>query len=161
MKKLKIVLVAVLLCVFSLAALAVSGCSGDIFEYTSIGENEYEIKVKDKEVENLSGDIVIPSEYKGGKVTRLADYCFGTKWATLNKITIPEGVTSIGMGATWYVHVLTIDLPVSITHIESLGLNVERNGTINYSGTRAQFLAIEKEQSSYTNNVVCSDGDLK
>ena len=47
---------------------------------------------------NATGEITIPDEIEGAKVTRIGNSAF-RKCSLLQKITIPDSVTSIGMQA--------------------------------------------------------------
>ena len=82
-------------------------------EYTLLNDNTYEVGIGTC----TDSEIVIPTEYKGKKVTKLKDnafyYCNG-----LTKITIPDSITSIGKKAFYSCSsLLEVEIPDSVISI--------------------------------------------
>lgn len=86
-----------------------------IFTLNSTG-NTYTVKATD-EGKTLE-EAVIPSNVDGYKVTTIADYCF-IRCDGLKKVTIPEGVTVIGMSAFYNCTALTeVTIPSTLMSIK-------------------------------------------
>ncbi|MCD7729643.1 MAG: leucine-rich repeat domain-containing protein, partial [Clostridia bacterium] len=150
MKKLLILLLSIIsvicLCMGLSACGSVSDGDSDNsyeFEYTLMDDGTYSISLKateDNVLGDITGSIVIPSEYKGAKVTAIGssgfsdcsqvtgitipdtittigDYAFNFCMA-ITEITIPDSVTTIGDYAFYYCSSLTeISLPDSVVSI--------------------------------------------
>ena len=72
--------------------------------------------------QNTSGEITIPSETNGYKVVAIAKYAF-EQCSQLTKVTIPEGITSIGEQGLYYCTSLTeIHLPSTVTSLGYVAL---------------------------------------
>ncbi|MBP5366068.1 MAG: leucine-rich repeat domain-containing protein [Bacteroidales bacterium] len=108
--------IAVFLTLFPFPVMALVGksfLSGD-FRCNVISENEVSIEAVNN---SLSGNITIPSEVEGYKVTTIATFGFGG-CSNITSITIPEGVTSIGNNVFYMCSGLTsITIPASVTSI--------------------------------------------
>ena len=115
----------------------------------------------------------IPGAYKENKrwiipadagIRHIGDYAYSQQ--SSNDLVIPEGVISIGEHAFEYASgMLTLTIPSSVTLIKKEALIGCRSlRTINYSGTMAQWEAIEKgaDWDKYTGAFVvhCTDGDI-
>ena len=62
-------------------------------------------------------ELIIPSEFNGKPVTRIADY--GFMYADITSITIPDSVTDIGIQTFYYCENLaSIEIPDSVTKID-------------------------------------------
>jgi len=101
-------------------------CSYDYF--TGEDEIEYLLDLRHKTAKVLRGNyedkvvVVIPRivSYKGSefRVTSIVDYCFST-CSRLTNITLPEGITSLGISCFYGCSSLTnITLPKGITSLE-------------------------------------------
>jgi len=65
-----------------------------------------------------SGEVTIPSTINGLPVTRIGDYVFNSVYYSLTAITIPDSVTSIGVGAFSPCYALrSLALPTNLTSI--------------------------------------------
>ncbi|MBQ8448356.1 MAG: leucine-rich repeat domain-containing protein, partial [Clostridia bacterium] len=104
--------------------------------------------------------ITIPESVSSIGISAFA-YCYG-----LTSITIPESVTSIGNSAFSHCKSLTsITIPKGVTSIGwSTFYNCSRLTSINYTGTIAEWNAIEKGSDWNTSTpnytVTCTDGTI-
>ncbi len=109
-------------------------------------------------------EVFIPQTHNGKPVKEIGDRAF-----SLGKIThlfIPDGVTKIGESAFIYCSLKSITMPDSVTHIGNNAFYMCSLLTdLNFKGTKAQWNAIEKDNSLsyYAINctVHCTDGDIE
>ena len=107
-------LFAMLLCL----ALALGGGA---WAETSAGDYGYEV-LEDgtamiTKYKGSDAELEIPAELDGYAVTAIGDYVFFSLDA-LTKVTVPEGVTKIGMGAFFYCTAMAeLALPATLTEI--------------------------------------------
>jgi len=96
-------------------------------------------------------EVTIPATYKGKAVTCIGalenidvDF-FGASWVNIKRITIPDGVTSIGICAFYSCSSLaSVTIPSSVTSIGKLAFDSCSNlSNIYFGGTEAQWNAIE------------------
>lgn len=84
----------------------------------------------------------------------------------LLSVELPEGVTTLGQGCFNYnKRLYELYLPKSLKTIESMALaNCSNLKTINYSGTKSQWNAIniasDADEFTYVEKIKCSDGDI-
>lgn len=139
---------------------------------TSIGSYAFSDCDKLKSITLGNGITAIPSQicYKcyelesvtfGNKITTIG---FGAFWqCKLTSVTIPDGVTVIEHSAFGSCDELTsVTIPKSVTSIGNSAFMCKLLNSINYSGTKADWDKITKEDYAfnYTETVHCSDGDL-
>lgn len=62
--------------------------------FTPLADGSYEAKLCVG-----TGDVVIPNEYAGAPVTKIADNFMSSYWAELSSVTLSEGITEIGTEA--------------------------------------------------------------
>ncbi|MGN9141737.1 leucine-rich repeat protein [Lachnospiraceae bacterium HCP1S3_B10] len=118
---------------------------------------------------DLSGDIVIPEEIDGMKVTRIGDFAF--KGNSLTSISLPDNLVSIGDWAFWVCRSLTsVKLPDSLTSIgeyafmDCRGLlniyipaNVTEIGDYSFLGcTAVESIKVNPENSKYDSRENCN-----
>ena len=90
-------------------AIAASAAAYEDFEYSVEGET-----VTITEYKGHGGDVVIPSEIDGKKVTAIGEFAF--EGSDLTSVTIPDTVTSIGWEAFRYCGILkNVTIPDSVT----------------------------------------------
>ena len=117
--------VKILSLVFALClSLSVFGCNLGVqrktptdvayFNFVEIASGEYEISVKD--INNLPTQIILPSTYNGGVVTKIAMQGFAG--ANITKIAIPSGYlviallfSSCRLARRYAVQAILLDLP--------------------------------------------------
>lgn len=148
MKKLIIPFLALLtvLCGVLLASCSRSETDGNGFGYVPLSDGGYGVYA----VEKMSGDIVIPSEYKGTAVTRIEEDFFrdGTSSGEI-RVTVPEGVKCVNDNAfANCVQLISVTLPSTLTEIGDKAFygcylleNIElpNGGGIETVGTEAFF----------------------
>lgn len=169
MKRFKTIIVFTLLLVAStLATFAFVGCKSDsdnsekppeIFRYEERGEFGYAIFAANT---NISGDIKIPTEYKGKSVFMLGEHAF-EDCQKITSITIPEGVKTISYYAFTRSTAKTITIPISLKSIADrnafTGSAIYR---IDYSGTQEQWKQINGYSFVPAHiHVICADGELE
>ena len=109
--------------------------------------------------------VVIPRMYKGKSVTRIDDRAF-ENYTSLTSITIPEGVTSIGIGA--FVDCTSLESVIfgENSQLKSIGIGAFYDCTslnkVNYLGTIDQWVEIGFGNDSsnplyYANNLYIND----
>lgn len=103
----------------------------EYFIFTELEDGTYSVAAKD--VTNMPKVVVIPAEYNGKAVTRVADYAFiefpteenpsGVYCLSVEHISIPDSVTSIGEGAFCGMFLLeSIKIPNSVNEIGDYAL---------------------------------------
>ncbi len=117
MKKLIISVLALftVLCGVLLASCSRGETDGNGFGYVRLSDGGYGVYA----VEKMSGDIVIPSEYKGATVTRIEEDFFrdGTSSGEI-RVTVPEGVKCVNDNAfANCVQLISVTLPSTLTEI--------------------------------------------
>ena len=101
----------------------------------------------------------------GDSVTSIGDYAFNG-CDSLTSVTIPDSVTSIGDRAFESCETLTtVSIGKGIRSIDHMAFDCDSLRIINFSGTKNEWLAIEKGYFSMSKNlqftgVVCSNGKL-
>lgn len=94
--------------------------SEDYFTLTELEDGTYSIKAADKN--NLPDYVVIPSTYKGKAVTVIEDLAFSG--ATMSKLYIHEGITSIGYASfNGCSNLVEANIPASVTSIGEQAFN--------------------------------------
>ena len=73
--------------------------------------NSYSVKAANT---SISGSITIPGKYNGKNVTSISDYAFADCKDVIS-VTIPDTVTSIGLGAFFRSGITSIEIPDSVT----------------------------------------------
>ena len=129
----KKILLSLLLATISIGAWAADGdeftaqtVEGIQMTFKVISEADKTCQVGDNEKtainQNTSGEITIPTETNGYKVVAIASSAF-KECRQLTKVTIPEGITSIGEQGLYYSTGLTeIHLPSTITSLGYVAL---------------------------------------
>ena len=112
---------------------------------------------------NLPEHLDIPSHKYGSRVTTIRGSAFSHDIKIIS-VTVPEGITTINQYAFEDCsNLTTVDLPVSLRYIGDEAFATGSELTIRYSGTVAQWEAIEKHEhwrgdSSVTQiRVECTD----
>lgn len=94
--------------------------SEDYFTFTELADGTYSIKAKS--TSNLPDYVVIPNTYNGKSVTQIADLAFSG--ATISKLYIHEGITSIGHASfNGCSNLVEANLPASVTSIGDQAFN--------------------------------------
>lgn len=109
--------------------------------------------------------VTIPDHIPGiSQLTDVSDYAFARCYSLITA-SIGSGITRIGQNAFLECNLNSINIPVTVTEIDSYALNYCDSLTdIYYEGTKEQWEAIsfgsdwDSETGDYT--VHCSDGDL-
>ena len=114
MKKVLSVLLAVIITLSVAPAGAFTANAADI-DYLTYKIENGEATITGCDV-NATGEITIPDEIEGAKVTRIGNSAF-RKCSLLQKITIPDSVTSIGMQAFNGCSFEEITIPDGVTKI--------------------------------------------
>ena len=119
--------------------------------------------VKATDVTQLPESVTIPSTFNGIPVTALTTYAFANS-NCLKKITIPDSITTLPMGALYQCTVLTeVNLPSTLTGIGkgAVGLCWE-HVTIYYDGTQSQWRRKLSKASNWAvetdHTIICTDG---
>ena len=117
MKKLIISVLGLLTVLFGVLTASCSRgeTDGNGFGYVRLSDGGYGVYA----VEKMSGDVVIPSEYKGATVTRIEEVFFrdGTASGEI-RVTVPEGVKCVNDNAfADCVQLISVTLPSTLTEI--------------------------------------------
>lgn len=104
---------------------------------------------------------IIPTD---GSITAIGDYAC-TSCGAWTELTIPEGVTSIGINAFEFLNLTKISIPASVTSIGECAFKANSKLTaIYYAGTMDQWKSIEKgkdwNMSAGHYTIYCTDGEL-
>lgn len=137
-------------------------------EFKLLDDGTYSVSCPETNRERLTGELVIPSEYNGVRVTSIADLAF-LECNGLTSVTIPQGITYIGGGAFINCNNLTsITIPYSVTNIDGgafylctnlADINVDENNEyycseegvlFNKSKTELMMYPIAKKIETYT-----------
>lgn len=105
----------------------------------------------------LTGEIVVPSEINGKKVTMFQAHSQYNNASQVIKITIPEGVTYIEGDFGQFTALTEINLPESLTQL-NLDITCPNLKTINYAGTEAQWNSIRKHESMSLDGITLNFG---
>lgn len=139
------------------------------FVFSLLEDDTYEVLARYKD---MPARIVIPSSYNGRPVTQIAQYFSGYSSSsdrnrTVEEIVLPNTITTIKSGAfVGYKALKKISIPAGVTKI---GMSVFwrlSDFTIDYQGTKESWDAIEEigyEESSYLEDytLICSDGEFE
>ena len=110
---------------------------------------------------NISGEIEIPSTYKGKPVIAIANNGFN-KCTKITTLTIPEGVVYIGTDACQCANA-TVNLPSTI---KAIMCSASQTNTppkiINYNGSYADWKEIRMPIACYSNKTIVhlTNGDI-
>lgn len=149
MKKKILICLSLIFCVCM--GVFITGCdSGDEPEnavdlkYVELVDGTYEVSV-DNIDNSVYSSIVIPSEYNGKSVTRIAPY--GFEWCrSIDTIKLPKTIVSIGEGAfssCYYINRFT--LPSSVLSIEKYAFEDTVVRELYYDGDISNWCNIEFE----------------
>ena len=155
--------ILVLTCVFALF-----GCFGsdsesdDKFTYTLRNDGTYEIAAKS--TTSVKGDLVIPEEYKGIKITAIAEYGF-RDCDQITSVTMGNNITTVETAAFFRCDsLMSVNLPGSLEWLSTSGIvgQCPMIMEINYDGTVAQFKDLVNNcLDTWVNtsvDVYCTDG---
>lgn len=116
------------------------------FSYTQLTDKTYSVKVRDGVT--LTGNIVIPSTYKGKEVTQI-DFSGFEGRNEITSVIIPEGVKSIGSMAFYNCNnLVSIVIPKTVNEIGTLTINNTSFTTVYYGGTEAEWANVTIEMGN-------------
>lgn len=132
----------------------------EYFTYTATSDGSFAISATNKE--NLPSKIIIPSTYKGIKVTQIAEDGFSS-CNTIEEVVLSNNIRIINNGAFCGCSKLkTVRLSNSVTHIASSFQNCISLESFEYEGTMYEWecSVVSSSMDSFSNYyvVVCKDG---
>lgn len=98
--------------------------------------------------QNISGDVVIPSEINGLTVTGIAAGGFGG-CENVTSITLPDTIITIGSGAFVYCGITKIHIPASVTNIEENPEAIMQNGPV-FGAPALEEITVDENNTEYT-----------
>lgn len=157
MKKFALIIISVICAIACAIGFAACG-EKEMFVYEEVEGFGYVVRAANTDLE---GDIIVPATYNGKTVYAIGGNAF-KDCKKIDKVILPEGITSIWNYAFENCSVKTVTLPKSLKSIMDLAF--PRNNSsiyrIDYMGTIAEWKKIDGYTfiSSYV-HIVCTDGE--